>query len=129
LYELPAGGAVSPYHLHYGNEELLIVISGRPLLRTPAGARRLEPGEVVAFARGPEGAHRVANPDGEQARVLLISTMHYPEVAEYPGMGTTLTVTEPGAGKAFSGEMPYAEMLAEAMRRDAEVDQRGTSTS
>ena len=35
LYELPPGTAVSPYHLHYGNEDLLIVLSGRPMVRTP----------------------------------------------------------------------------------------------
>src|SRR3954466_11381163 len=82
IFEVEAGGAVSPYHVHHGNEELLIVLSGRPLLRTPAGARTLSPGEVVAFPRGPDGAHRVANPqDSEPARVLLISTMHFPEVA------------------------------------------------
>jgi uncharacterized cupin superfamily protein len=130
LYELAPGGAISPYHVHHGNEELLIVLSGRPRLRTPAGTRRLEPGEVVAFPRGPSGAHRVANPeDAEPSRVLLVSTMHFPEVAEYPEVGTTLTLTAPGAGKAFNGDRPYMQLLAEAMRHDAELDQRGTSTS
>src|SRR3954463_6903358 len=81
---------------------LLVVLSGRPLLRTPAGTRRLEPGAVIAFPRGPEGAHRIANPDGEPARVLLLSTQNFPEVAEHLATGTTLTLTAPGEGKAFS---------------------------
>src|SRR3954452_8351898 len=61
LYEIDPGGAVSPYHLHHANEELLLGVAGRPLLRTPAGTRRLEPGAVVAFPPGPEGAHRISN--------------------------------------------------------------------
>jgi uncharacterized cupin superfamily protein len=130
LYEIEAGGAISPYHFHHANEELLIVISGRPLLRTPEGSRRLAPGEVVAFPPGADGAHRVANPeDDEPARVLLISTMRFPEVADYPDTGATLTLTQPGAGKAFAGEAPYMEVFEEGMRRGAELDQRGTSTS
>jgi uncharacterized cupin superfamily protein len=129
LYEIGPGGAVSPYHVHHGNEEMLIVVSGRPLLRTPEGTRRLEPGAVVAFARGAEGAHRIANPDGEPARVLLLSTQNFPEVAEHLSTGTTLTLTAPGEGKAFSEDHPFRERFAEAMALDAEADQRGTSTS
>src|SRR4051812_43676107 len=87
-------------------------------------------GEVVAFPRGAEGAHRVANPDDDEpARVLLVSTMRFPEVAEYPDTGATLTLTEPGAGKGFAGETAYMELFQEAMQRGAELDQRGTSTS
>jgi len=37
LYELGPGNSVV-YHFHHGSEELLIVLSGRPTLRTPEGA-------------------------------------------------------------------------------------------
>src|SRR3712207_7395055 len=46
VYEIGAGGRVSPYHLHHGNEELLVVLAGTPEVRTPAGTRTLEPGAV-----------------------------------------------------------------------------------
>jgi len=119
VYELAPGHAVSPYHLHYGNEELHVVLSGRPRLRTPDGERELEPGAVVAFPRGPDGAHRVAAGD-EPVRVLLISTMSVPEVAEHLSTGTTLTMTAPGAGKAFGAgsERPFFELYLEAIERD-----------
>jgi uncharacterized cupin superfamily protein len=132
LYELPAGSAISPYHLHYGNEELLVVLSGRPLLRTPDGTRRLEPGAVVSFPRGPDGAHRVANPDGgEPARVLLVSTMNVPDVAVHLTTGALLAITEPGDGKVFRAgtEVGVMEALGEAMALDAAEDQRGTSSA
>src|SRR5262249_11554881 len=56
LYELERG-KFAVYHVHHGSEELLIVLRGRPTLRTPAGERQLEEGEVVHFPAGPDGAH------------------------------------------------------------------------
>jgi uncharacterized cupin superfamily protein len=124
LYEMDAGGAVSPYHMHHGNEELLIVLSGRPLLRTPAGSRRLDTGATVSFPPGPEGAHRLSNPGDQPARVLLFSTMHFPEVAEHLDTGTVLAMTGPGDGKAFpaDGEGSFMELYVAAMKAAAEHD-------
>lgn len=131
VYELEPGAAISPYHLHYGNEELLVVLAGRPLIRTPDGTRRLEPGAVVAFPRGADGAHRVANPDGAVARVLLVSTMNLPDIAVHLATGATLAMTEPGGGLVFPGgsDQPVMDALVAAMELDAAEDQRGLSTS
>ncbi len=84
LYELDPGQAVCPYHWHGAEEEMLIVVSGRPSLRTAEGWRELEAGEVVAFATGVEGAHQVANRSEETVRVLLLSESKDPEVCGYP---------------------------------------------
>ena len=51
VYELDPAVAVSPYHLHHGNEELLVALRGRVALRTPDGDRMVEEGGVVAFPR------------------------------------------------------------------------------
>ena len=119
VYELDPGVAVSPYHLHHGNEELLVVLRGRVALRTPDGDRIVEEGGVVAFPRGADGAHRVAAGD-EPARVLLVSTMNFPEIAEHLSTGTTLTMSSPGVGKAFGadGEVPFMEAYSAAIERD-----------
>jgi uncharacterized cupin superfamily protein len=87
LYELAPGSAAFPFHYHLGNEELLIVISGTPVLRAPAGDRRLETGEVVAFPIGEEGAHQVVNRDSEPARILIVSEMNAPDVVVRPESG------------------------------------------
>jgi uncharacterized cupin superfamily protein len=117
LYEVDPGGAVSPYHAHHANEELLLVLSGRLALRTPVGVRCLESGDLVAFPRGPAGAHRIFNPSGEAARVLVFSTMHWPEIADYPDTGATLAMTGPGEGKAFPADAdePRAETVMRAL--------------
>jgi uncharacterized cupin superfamily protein len=124
LYEIDPGGAISPYHVHHGNEELLLVLSGTPQLRTPDGVRALEPGAVVAFARGAAGAHRVFNTADEPARVLIFSTMNFPEVAEHLDTGTWLAVTGPREAKAFPGgsDVPLMESVTRSMRAAAEHD-------
>lgn len=87
LYELPAGASSFPLHIHHANEELIVVLAGRPTLRTLAGERELEPGEVVACSAGRSGAHRLDNRTHETARVLVVSTMLAPELNEYPDSG------------------------------------------
>lgn len=87
LFELPPGASTFPLHIHWANEELLIVLAGRPTLRGIDGERELAPGDVVAFRVGREGAHRIDNRGDEAVRVLLVSTMVGPEVNEYPNSG------------------------------------------
>jgi uncharacterized cupin superfamily protein len=101
VYEIEPGSAPFPYHWHEANEEMLVVLSGRPTLRTPAGNRGLGPGDVVIFATGEEGAHQVVNDTGEPVRVLMISTMIAPEVGFYPDSGKRgVMVRAPGAAGA-----------------------------
>jgi uncharacterized cupin superfamily protein len=95
LYELPPGASSFPLHIHHANEELIVVLSGRPTLRTLRDERRLEPGEVVACPTGRRGAHRLDNREGEPARVLIVSTMLAPELNEYPDSGKVMARTYP----------------------------------
>jgi quercetin dioxygenase-like cupin family protein len=64
VYELPPGQKSFPYHYEYGTEEWLLVVAGRPTLRTPEGEQELEAGDVVCFPEGPDGAHQGAERDG-----------------------------------------------------------------
>lgn len=83
VYELEPG-RTAVYHFHHGSEELLIVLRGRPTLRTPDGERQLAEGEVVHFPTGPEGAHGFRNDTDEVVRYVVMGTRVSPEVAEYP---------------------------------------------
>ena len=75
---------MGPYHYEHNNEEWLLVVAGTPTLRTPTGKQQLRPGDLVAFAEGPDGAHAVSNPSDDVARVLMLSTKRHPAVAVYP---------------------------------------------
>jgi uncharacterized cupin superfamily protein len=84
LWEVPPGEAAYPYHYHYGDEELLIVIGGRPTLRTPEGMRQLEQGEVLRFPLGEEGAHQILNRTEETVTFLAVSSHGRPDIVVYP---------------------------------------------
>jgi uncharacterized cupin superfamily protein len=84
IYELPPGQTTFPYHYEYGCEEWLLVVTGRPTLRDSEGEHELEPGDVVCFPEGPEGAHAVTNTTDEPIRVVILSTKAFPAVAVYP---------------------------------------------
>src|SRR5262249_38204821 len=84
VYDLPPGQAICPYHLEWQDGEGLTGGAGTPILRTPEGERLLEPGEVVCFPAGPDGAHHVRNAGMEPARVAIFSTRNEFGIAEYP---------------------------------------------
>jgi uncharacterized cupin superfamily protein len=88
LWELPPGEAAYPYHFHLGEEELVVVLDGRPSLRTPEGWRDLDQGEVVAFIRGEQGAHQIVNRTEEAIRFLAFSPNGDPDVVIRPDSGT-----------------------------------------
>jgi uncharacterized cupin superfamily protein len=86
LYQIPAGESLCPYHYEYV-EEWLIVLHGELQLRAPDGISTVGEGDVVCFAAGPAGAHKLTNLGGAGARVLMFSSAHEPAVSVYPDSG------------------------------------------
>ncbi len=82
MYELEPGNRLCPYHMHYANEEWLVVVRGEPTLRPPEGEHALREGDVVCFPRGKEGAHQVSNRTDSPIRVLMLSTKVAPEIVK-----------------------------------------------
>ena len=82
VFEIEPGASTFPLHAHHANEEILVVLGGRPTLRTIDGERQLEQGDLACFRTGRAGAHRIDNRTGEPARVLIVSTMIGPDVVE-----------------------------------------------
>ena len=115
LFAVPPGGATFPLHAHLANEELLLVLAGRPTLLGGDGtARELAEGEVVAFPAGRDGAHRLENRTDGEVRLVLISTMLAPEVNLMLEDGTAwvrdyVPGAEPPAG-AVDFRMPAGDL-------------------
>lgn len=95
LYETPPGAKGSPYHFHHANEEMIIVLSGKPTLRPIEGTQKLKPGDVVACPAGPSGAHQLINDMIETVLTLVISTMNSREIAEMPDRDKVLVISHP----------------------------------
>lgn len=115
LFELPPGFRRTAYHYHFGNEELLLSLSGRTSLRTPAGWRELKPGDVVAFATGERGAHRSINPGEEPARDLVASEMNAPDVVVFPDSEKVLAISRAPGSPGDEEELAYWFRISDAV--------------
>jgi uncharacterized cupin superfamily protein len=114
LYELLPQQTQCPYHLHYGNDEILIVLQGRPTLRTPDGEQQLEAGDVAQFPTGPKGAHQIVNRTDDPARYIIAACHVSPEVVEHVDSGKVLAMAR--------AESPRGGPLWTVHRLDDAVD-------
>ena len=114
VWEIAPRSTQIPYHFHHAQEELVVVLRGRPTLRTPEGVRALAEGDLVHFPTGPRGAHALANETDEPVRLLWISELADAEVAEYPDTGKLRVVAR--------GESQRGERLTANFRLDDAVD-------
>ena len=74
------------------------MLAGSLVFRDLEGERELRPGDVVACLAGERGGHRLDNRSGSPATVLIVSTMHSPEINEFPDSGIVWARTSaPGA--------------------------------
>jgi uncharacterized cupin superfamily protein len=112
VWELNPGDAAYPYHYHHAEEEAVIVLSGRPSLRTPHGWRDLDPGELVVFPVGPSGAHQLVNRTDETLRILALSSNADTEVVVYPDSNKISAVANRG----------QADQQHEIFERETAVD-------
>ena len=81
---LQKGQHYCPYHWHTAEEELFVVISGTPTLRTPRGTFQLRARDIVAFPTGERGAHRIWNDSDDEAVVLMVASSDSADVCYYP---------------------------------------------
>jgi uncharacterized cupin superfamily protein len=93
IYELPPGQSNCPYH-YESDEEWLIVLEGRLTVRHAEGEEELEPGDLVCFPAGPDGAHKLTNRGADTVKMLLVSTRRMPAVAVYPDSDKVGVFTE-----------------------------------
>jgi len=114
VVELDPGEGSEPYHYQYGRVEWVLVLTGTPTLRHPAGTDVLEPGDMVCFPDGPAGAHRLINHSEHVARLVLVSTLGLPANAHYPDSGKWLLRNGPDAEVMLRGGEPVGDWDGEA---------------
>ena len=124
LYELGPGSDDVPLHIHHSLEELLVVISGTPTLRTLEGERELRAGDIVSFRTGRRGAHALVNRSSEPVRYLMVSTKALPEVVEYPEQGTVRVLTRAPFDPPKADEDPEDRLMLLFDRSAAKEDRR-----
>ena len=107
VYVLDEGQAVCPYHWE-SDEEWLLVLEGRIVVRTPEGEEEIEAGEMVCFPAGLEGAHKTTNVRPERARIVILSTKNEPSIAGYPD-SDKIGIWPPGKLFRMSDAVDYWE--------------------
>ena len=73
-----------PYHFHHNAEELMVILSGSLMLRTPDEFQELNTGDIVFFETGKTGAHQFFNHTKIPCTYLDIRTAFGTDVCEYP---------------------------------------------
>lgn len=73
-----------PYHAHYVNEEMFLVLEGVGTLRFAGSEHPIKAGDVIACPADADKPHQIVNTSNEPLRYLAVSTMEHPEVAHYP---------------------------------------------
>jgi uncharacterized cupin superfamily protein len=126
IYDLEPGQA-SRYHYEY-DEEWLLVVEGNLVLRAPDGEHTLERGDLVRFASGPDGAHKLMNRSDAPARMLMFSSSRSPAVAVYPDSDTIGVYLSDEADDAFVFERHTAVPWAHGEEHWDKADRRKPPT-
>jgi uncharacterized cupin superfamily protein len=84
---LPPGKRACPYHFHYAQEEMFVILEGAGTLRVAGEMIPIRAGDVIDIPPGPEYPHQIINTSDAPLKYLSISTQELPEVCEYPDSG------------------------------------------
>lgn len=84
FFTVPPAKAAFPCHTHTGNEEMIYVIEGEGVLRFGKEEIAVTAGNVIACPPGHEYAHQLINTGVAELRYLVVSTMVFPDICEYP---------------------------------------------
>ncbi len=132
---VPPGKAAFPFHSHSGNEEMIYIIEGEGTLRFGAEELPIESQTIIACPPGSHCPHQLINTGTGELRYLVVSTMAYPDLTEYPdsnkvgALGAAAVGSQAGFRAFFvkdnnadyyAGEDGQAiERIIKAPRRDA----------
>ena len=105
LVELEPGKKAWPYHLHYGAEELFVILEGSGTIRYDDSNHDIKAGDIIFTPPGEGTAHQIINTSNSLLRYLALSTMDSPELCYYPDSGKY-------GSYAFSADGPRKVFIA-----------------
>lgn len=105
------GMRACPYHFHYAQEEMFVVIEGAGTLRVAGEMVPLRAGDVVFIPPGPDYPHQIINTSDAPLKYLSISTQDMPEICEYPDSGKYLATAAVDGRRVITGIQRVANNL------------------
>lgn len=100
---VPPGKRSCPYHFHYAQEELFVILDGCGTLRVAGEMLPVKAGDVIVIPPGPQYPHHLLNTSDAPLRYLSLSTKEYPEICEYPDSGKYLAYDRRKDGPLLQG--------------------------
>ena len=91
-----------PYHFHYSQEEMFVILDGQGTLRVAGEMLPIRSGDVIFIPPGPEYPHQLINTSDAPLKYLSISTRETPEVCEYPDSGKYQAMVTINGSRAFA---------------------------
>ena len=101
FFTVPPGKAAFPFHVHNANEEMIYILEGDSTLRLGKEEIPISSGTFIACPPGTDHPHQLINTSDRELRYLVVSTMEYPEISEYPDskkIGAYVTSAGPQGG-------------------------------
>ena len=84
IVDLKPGKKAWPYHLHYGNDELFIILKGSGVIRYDDEEHNVSEGDVIYTPSGDGTAHQIINTSSKVLQYYAVSTRQDPEICYYP---------------------------------------------
>ena len=84
FFKVAPGKTSFPYHTHTGNEEMIYLIDGAATLRFGGAELQVAAGDVIACPPGSDFPHQLINTGATDLSYLVVSTMEYPDISQYP---------------------------------------------
>lgn len=102
------GRRAFPFHVHHRNEEMFYILEGEGDYRFGEETYRVKSGDLLAApAGGNDKAHQLVNTGSSDLKYLSFSTMHEPEVAEYPDSGKFLVYSRSKDGTSRTSDVRF----------------------
>ncbi|RDE09243.1 cupin domain-containing protein [Pelagibacterium lacus] len=99
--EVAPGKTACPHHVHHGEDEMLVILSGEGDYRFGDKTYKVRGGDVLgAPVGGPAYAHQLINTGTETLKYLVFSSKADIDVCEYPDSGKFMVSSRPVQGTA-----------------------------
>jgi uncharacterized cupin superfamily protein len=87
-FDILAPGQIGcPYHYHYAEEEMFIILQGEGTLRVAGELVPIRAGDTINIPAGPDYPHHIINTSDAPLHYISISTQKEPEICVYPDSG------------------------------------------
>ncbi len=93
---VPPGKRACPYHFHYVEEEMFIVLEGSGTLRVAGEMLPISAGDVMFIPAGPSYPHQIINTSDAPLKYLSASTRAEADICEYPDSQKYMAYTRNG---------------------------------